>query len=94
MPWNFAKFIVDGSTGLVVSYYNPRISPLSLRTEIEAMLSKGTPYEPKEVPYGLGGTSPLSDNELANVGTSSGCVVNVNDNKAPAIVAADHDNKV
>ena len=44
VPWNFSKFLVDGSTGLVVSYYNPRVSPLSLRSEIEAMVSKGDPY--------------------------------------------------
>jgi glutathione peroxidase len=34
VPWNFSKFIVDGTTGQVVSYYNPRVSPLSLRAEI------------------------------------------------------------
>ncbi len=59
VPWNFAKFIIDGSTGQVVSYYNPRISPLSLRQEIEAMLTKGAPYEAKDLPEGLGGFAPL-----------------------------------
>ena len=37
VPWNFSKVIVDGRTGKVVSYYNPRVSPLSLRSEIETM---------------------------------------------------------
>ena len=67
MPWNFAKFIVDGQTGQVVSYYNPRISPLSLRTEIEAMLSKGAPYEHREIPNGLGGMSPILDSDMTGV---------------------------
>lgn len=46
VPWNFAKFIVDGATGQVVSYYIPRIAPNSLRAEIAAMLAKGPPYVP------------------------------------------------
>ena len=42
VPWNFAKFILDGVTGQVVSYYNPRISPLSLRKEIEGIIQRNT----------------------------------------------------
>lgn len=71
MPWNFAKFIIDGTTGQVVSYYNPRISPLSLRQEIEAMVSKGAVYEPADLPEGLGGFAPLPK-DLSGV-DKSGC---------------------
>lgn len=37
IPWNFAKFLVN-SKGQVVSYHNPRIDPLSMVQEIEALL--------------------------------------------------------
>ena len=50
VPWNFAKFLIDGTTGQVVSYYNPRVSPLSLRTEIETICSRGAPYVHKDYP--------------------------------------------
>ena len=37
IPWNFAKFLVDGH-GKVVSYHNPRVEPLAMVPEIEALL--------------------------------------------------------
>eukprot|EP00347_Sterkiella_histriomuscorum_P012901 403366785 len=40
IPWNFAKFLVD-QHGNVVSYHNPRVEPLAMQKEIEAMLYKG-----------------------------------------------------
>lgn len=42
VPWNFAKFLLDGATGEVVSYYNPRVPPSSLRGEIEQIIKKNT----------------------------------------------------
>ena len=52
MPWNFSKFIVDGVTGQVLHYYNPRVSPLSLRKQIDEIIKKNTneehgPFVPK-----------------------------------------------
>ena len=55
VPWNFAKFILDGSTGQVVSYYIPRIAPLTLRREIESLCAKGDPYVPNPNPPQFGG---------------------------------------
>ncbi len=81
---------MDGQTGQVVSYYNPRISPLSLRTEIEAMLSKGAPYEPKEIPAGLGGTSPILDSDMTSF-AQSGCAVGDKPKEKPS---AEADNKI
>ena len=40
VPWNFTKFLIDGSTGQVVTFNVPRISPLQLRGDIEALLKK------------------------------------------------------
>jgi glutathione peroxidase len=42
IPWNFAKFLVDGANGQVLSYYNPRVSPLSLREEIKGIIERNT----------------------------------------------------
>lgn len=38
IPWNFAKFLVNGE-GKVVSYHNPRIEPKDLEKQISALLS-------------------------------------------------------
>ena len=38
IPWNFAKFLVD-SNGKVSSYHAPRENPLSLRPQIDRLLS-------------------------------------------------------
>lgn len=72
VPWNFSKFIVDGQTGQVFSYYNPRVSPLSLRNEIEVMLNRGDPYVPPANPIAFGGLK-LSPQDLAAAATNSGC---------------------
>ena len=37
IPWNFAKFIVDGN-GKVVSYHDPKTDPLTLTKNIEDLL--------------------------------------------------------
>ena len=37
IPWNFAKFLIN-SQGHVVSYHNPRIEPIAMVSEIEALL--------------------------------------------------------
>ena len=37
IPWNFAKFIVDGE-GKVVNYHGPRDNPLYFRDELLKML--------------------------------------------------------
>lgn len=37
IPWNFAKFLVS-SDGKVLNYYNPRVNPIQIVTEIEAQL--------------------------------------------------------
>jgi len=50
VPWNFAKFILDGSTGKVTSYHNPRVSPLSLRPLIEKLLSNDNSTKEKTAP--------------------------------------------
>ena len=50
VPWNFSKFIVDGNSGHVISYYNPRVSPLSLRIEIEKIINKNTEEHGEFVP--------------------------------------------
>ena len=38
IPWNFAKFLVD-SDGKVSSYHAPRENPLSLRPQIDRLLT-------------------------------------------------------
>ena len=42
VPCKFSKFIVDGVTGEVISYNNPRMSLLSLRKEIESVVKRNT----------------------------------------------------
>ena len=37
IPWNFAKFLVD-EQGQVKSYHNPKVDPLTLIPDIEALL--------------------------------------------------------
>ena len=37
IPWNFAKFLVDGE-GKVIAYHPPTTDPLSLKDQIEAKL--------------------------------------------------------
>ena len=38
IPWNFAKFLCD-SDGKVLKYYNPRVNPLNLVSDIESLLA-------------------------------------------------------
>jgi hypothetical protein len=56
VPWNFSKFLIDGATGQVVSFNIPRISPLQMRPEIEAILKKNSsaskPFVPNEMEFG------------------------------------------
>lgn len=56
VPWNFSKFLIDGATGQVVSFNIPRISPLQMRPEIEAIIKKNTsgskPFVPSEMDFG------------------------------------------
>ena len=37
IPWNFAKFLVDGQ-GKVISYHNPKIDAIAMVKDIEALL--------------------------------------------------------
>jgi len=37
IPWNFAKFLCN-SEGKLLKYYNPRINPLMLASDIQAQL--------------------------------------------------------
>ena len=37
IPWNFAKFLVNGQ-GKVVSYHNPKVDPLDIMSSIEPLL--------------------------------------------------------
>ena len=39
IPWNFAKFLCD-SNGKVLKYYNPRVNPLNLVSDIEIYLGQ------------------------------------------------------
>ncbi len=50
VPWNFTKFLIDGSTGQVVTFNVPRISPLQLRGDIEALLKKNGNEGPYQAP--------------------------------------------
>ena len=43
IPWNFAKFLIDGSTGKVIKYAKPGVAPLELKPFIEKLL-KYKPY--------------------------------------------------
>lgn len=54
IPWNFTKFLIDGSTGQVVTFNVPRISPLQLRPEIEAIIKKNSnkPFAPIDMDFG------------------------------------------
>jgi glutathione peroxidase-family protein len=53
VPWNFTKFLVDCSTGQVVTFQIPRISPLQLRSDIEAILKKNSqPFVPSSMDFG------------------------------------------
>jgi len=40
IPWNFAKFLVN-EDGQVVSYHNPRVEPINMVKDIEALLYQG-----------------------------------------------------
>jgi hypothetical protein len=73
VPWNFSKFIVDGQTGQVFSYYNPRVSPLSLRNEIETLLNKGAPYLAPENPVSFGGLKVTPADVTSAAFGASGC---------------------
>ena len=39
IPWNYAKFLIDGSTGKVIKYNPPIEAPLELKSLIENLLN-------------------------------------------------------
>ena len=39
IPWNFTKFLISGD-GKTIKYYEPRMDPIRLVSEIEKMLDK------------------------------------------------------
>jgi hypothetical protein len=71
VPWNFSKFLLDGHTGQVVSYYNPRVSPLSLRKEIESIIKRNTEEHGEYVQKFKYKTKEEIDQEVPD--TSVGC---------------------
>ncbi|KAL4505353.1 hypothetical protein ABPG72_002415 [Tetrahymena utriculariae] len=38
IPWNFAKFLIDGKTGKVISYFNPKVNPNEMEQQIKQLL--------------------------------------------------------
>ena len=38
IQWNFAKFLVDGSTGEVIKFYIPTVSPVDILPDINSRL--------------------------------------------------------
>ncbi|EAS02489.1 phospholipid hydroperoxide glutathione peroxidase (macronuclear) [Tetrahymena thermophila SB210] len=38
IPWNFAKFLVDGKTGKVVQYFSPKVNPVEMEQQIKQLL--------------------------------------------------------
>lgn len=83
VPWNFSKFIVDGVTGQVISYYNPRVSPLSLRKEIESIVKRNTEEHGEFVPKIKYKTKEELDKEVPD--TSAGCGAGEACGKKPVI---------
>jgi hypothetical protein len=62
---------VDGFTGQVISYYNPRVSPHSLRKEIESIIKKNTEEHGEFVPKIKYKTKEELEKEVPD--TSAGC---------------------
>ena len=40
IEWNFAKFLVDARTGQVLKYFNPRVNPVNMVSDIEQYLAE------------------------------------------------------
>ena len=40
IPWNFAKFLVNANTGQVIKYFNPRVNPVNMVSDIEQCLAE------------------------------------------------------
>ena len=62
---------MDGHTGQVISYYNPRVSPLSLRKEIESIIKRNTEEHGEFVPKIKYKTKEELEKEVPD--TSAGC---------------------
>jgi glutathione peroxidase len=90
VPWNFSKFIVDGHTGQVISYYNPRVSPHSLRKEIESIIKRNTEEHGEFISKVKYKTKEELEKEVPD--TSAGC--GTNDACAKKQVVDDAENRV
>ena len=62
---------MDGVSGQVISYYNPRVSPSSLRKEIESIIKKNTEEHGEFVPKIKYKTKEELEKEVPD--TSAGC---------------------
>ncbi|KAL4456489.1 hypothetical protein ABPG74_000596 [Tetrahymena malaccensis] len=40
IPWNFAKFLIDGKTGKVISYFSPKVNPNEMVQQIKQLLQQ------------------------------------------------------
>jgi glutathione peroxidase len=49
IPWNFAKFLVDGRTGQVVKRFSSEKSPLSIEKDIKKLIESESDTKSKDL---------------------------------------------